>query len=244
MDSSDSNVFVLEGSGPQKGGLFVKEKAAVEKEDTFKVPQQVSLFGLDKLAAVRRKEKEESGKRKHDDDGKPPKHYRTSSNETPTHTGGVSYEAQKRARDRYDKHKDRGVFASTKDANQRDRGHSSSQQYSRDERERSRSRHSERSRYSDRRSATPRFEDAPPTPYYKMRNPISRSTWEDEDEPLGDYKRSDWDYPTPRGESRERSERSHRSRRYDETPRPTPAYKFNAWAKDRRKTGATPGTGD
>lgn len=74
-------------------------------------------------------------------------------------------------------------------------------------------------------------------------------------------KRSSWDFPTPssykdldwseRGTKRkgDTSERSHK--KFDkrdvklekETPRATPAYKFNTWVKNRRKTGATPGIG-
>lgn len=73
-------------------------------------------------------------------------------------------------------------------------------------------------------------------------------------------KRSSWDFPTPSsykaGDWSERvskrkgdnSERSHKFDRRDMklekgTPRATPAYKFNNWVKDRRKTGATPGIG-
>ena len=35
---------------------------------------------------------------------------------------------------------------------------------------------------------------------------------------------------------------SHKSNRYDNTPLPTPSYKYNKWADDRKKTGATPQT--
>lgn len=44
-----------------------------------------------------------------------------------------------------------------------------------------------------------------------------------------------------------KSERSSRRDRNikieDDTPRPTPAHKYNSWMKDRRKTGATPQAG-
>lgn len=57
-----------------------------------------------------------------------------------------------------------------------------------------------------------------------------RTAWDDDD---ANYrKKTEWDYPTPK---------IHDYR--DETPRPTPAYKYNKWAPDRRKTGATPITG-
>ena len=59
---------------------------------------------------------------------------------------------------------------------------------------------------------------------------IFRTAW-DEDE-FENYKKSDWDHPTPRINDYR-----------DETPRPTPVHKFNKWAPDRRKTGATPATG-
>jgi len=229
----EKNVYVLEGSNEKRGGLFVKEKKKENSEDDgFKKPNTSSMFGLDKLAAQRRKEKEidiDSKKRKYEENKQEKdKKYRKNLEETPTYTGGVSYEAQRRAQDRHDRYRDKGVYASSKDRHRE--GHDR-----RYERERSCSSHR-----SDRRSKTPKFSDEPHTPYYQMRSPISRSNWEDDDEP-SDYRKSSWDYPTPKGESSgDRSERSHRSRRYDETPRPTPAHRFNSWAKDRKKTGATP----
>jgi len=34
--------------------------------------------------------------------------------------------------------------------------------------------------------------------------------------------------------------RSERNDKVDSTPRATPAHKFNSWARERKKTGATP----
>lgn len=44
------------------------------------------------------------------------------------------------------------------------------------------------------------------------------------------------------GDWSERSSRkpADKKPRKDETPRPTPAYRFNNWASDRKRTGATP----
>lgn len=73
-----------------------------------------------------------------------------------------------------------------------------------------------------------------------------RTNWDDDSgTPL---RKSSWDYPTPKNFalkdgsqsdwSYKHEERSHRM--YDDTPRPTPAHKYNVWAKERRRTGATP----
>lgn len=252
MDSSESNIFVLEGIQEQQGGLIIKKKT--DKEEGFKEPK-ASLLGLDKLASIRRQEKLDAGEAKK-------RHYREALDETPTHTGGVSFEAKKRAEERYTKQRDRGIHVSSKDE-KRDRPNRDKYDYGRDrdrdrfnDRERERGRHryddrrnSERSHRSSRHpSESPRFKDEPLTPYYQMKDPISKTSW-DEDEVTA-LKRSAWDYPTPssdkRGDwsDRRSSHRSDRSRRYDETPRPSPAFRYNAWAKDRKKTGATPGLGN
>lgn len=98
------------------------------------------------------------------------------------------------------------------------------------------------------------FKDEPKTPNLYIKDSTDKSTWDEEEETVP-AKRSAWDFPTPRSyksredwsersgrSSVERFDRRDRQRRYeDDTPRPTPAHKYNAWAKDRRKTGATPG---
>lgn len=55
----------------------------------------------------------------------------------------------------------------------------------------------------------------------------SRSSWDDESR--GSGKKSAWDANTPRPR-----------RPGDATPAPTPAHRYNKWADDRKRTGATP----
>lgn len=76
----------------------------------------------------------------------------------------------------------------------------------------------------------------------------------------GSSRKSSWDFPTPtfkdtkveRGDWSERSSKSRRGlssreskrrKHEDESARFTPAYRLNSWAKDRRKSGATPAPG-
>ncbi|XP_060516896.1 pre-mRNA-splicing factor ATP-dependent RNA helicase PRP16 [Cylas formicarius] len=254
----DEGLHRLEGTtGSEKGGLVVKKKST----STFKVPQ-VSLLGLDRLAAAKRREKEETARKMsfsmddevaaenaHDSRNliKDGRKFRSAAEETPTYTGGVSKEARERLRERMkDKYKEKGVYASTKDG--RDKG-MRQEKSSRDRSER------KKNKYSSRRGETPRFRDEPRTPNIKVKDNPSRSSWEDEDDP-SPAKKSSWDFPTPASYKKEDSNWSERSfktkydshRSYkrekssrDETPRPTPAHKFNNWMKDRKKTGATPG---
>lgn len=136
----------------------------------------------------------------------------------------------------------------------RDRDGRNSERRERDWERSSRSHRGDRSDWErtpsrdDEEYSTPRISRGISTP--------SRSSWEDdEDKP---FKRSGWDTPSParsvrdgddsirssrREPSSSRSERSGRnskSKRVDETPAMTPSHKYNSWATDRRKTGATP----
>lgn len=100
---------------------------------------------------------------------------------------------------------------------------------------------------SDRSLHTPRFRDEPKTPYTAA---TASASWDDDDENAS--KRSAWDFPTPKNQDKrsEWSTRSSNSSIYrlkkpkvdDDTPRPTPAHKYNAWANDRKRSGATPHT--
>ena len=54
---SNDNIHRLEGSGEVKGGLVIRKK---KPDDDFKVPAKASLLGLDKLAAVKVKERREN----------------------------------------------------------------------------------------------------------------------------------------------------------------------------------------
>lgn len=293
MDSED-NVHRLEGINEQKGGLIIKKTPP-----TFKVPQP-SLLGLDRLAAARRKEREENARKisflnKEDDEeetevvekvgekhsGKE-RHWRSPKVETPSHTGGISNEARNRQLERLQssKNKDeKGVYASSKDNRRRSSSEERDSEMYRnrypdddrkrryDDRNRDRHRKRDRSdRYSSRdsrRERTPQFKDEPLTPNIAIKEETSKTSWDDDD--VGPVKKSSWDFPTPssykaeegseRGfrkpdryserSSRRDYKREDRSRRDkykidDDTPRPTPAHRYNTWAKDRRRTGATP----
>ncbi|KAK6631011.1 Pre-mRNA-splicing factor ATP-dependent RNA helicase PRP16 [Polyplax serrata] len=255
-DEINTNIYTLEGVAESKGGLIIKKKPT-ECSDGFKEPAKVSLLGLDKLASIRRKEKLEELEAKRAKISKPEKCstkvYRRVTDETPTHTGGVSYEARKRAEERYERHRERGVHASTKGEKwhrQRDRD---KQKYSSHKHKDSNSHHDkrdhDRSHTSFRQtSETPRFKDEPRTPNYRMKNPTSKTSWDEDD--YGTIRKSSWDYPTPSHDKNRtdwserklcKSERhSERSRRHDDTVRATPAFRYNNWVKDRKHSGATP----
>ncbi|XP_048461924.1 pre-mRNA-splicing factor ATP-dependent RNA helicase PRP16 [Rhincodon typus] len=104
--------------------------------------------------------------------------------------------------------------------------------------------------------------DEPSTPKHRLKDALtpSRSSWDDDDSGIASQytHRSQWESPSPTPSQRDsdKSERSYRcsgrdterrdkerSRRnhYEEdTPLPTPSYKYNEWADDRRHLGATP----
>lgn len=263
----EDNIHRLEGTSNEKGGLIVKKKPSV-----FKIPQ-TSLLGLDRLAAAKRKEKEEAARKMSfsidDEDGNDDENssvhnegknrkFRTPNIETPTYTGGISEIARERLLKRLssNKNKEKGVYATTKDSRRRDDYYNEKKH----RRERDRNRTDQRSVY---REQSPRFKDEPKTPNIQIKDVTAKTAWDDDD-PVP-IKKSSWDFPTPslHKTGSDWSERSTKSRIYDEssrsnrsdfhdknrkiryeegTPRATPAYKYNSWAKDRRKTGATPGT--
>ncbi|XP_049819947.1 pre-mRNA-splicing factor ATP-dependent RNA helicase PRP16 isoform X2 [Aethina tumida] len=291
MDSDD-NVYRLEGSsGGERGGLIVKKKTP-----SFKVPQP-SRLGLDRLAAAKRKEKEDVARKMSfaidDEEGHSesatfkkdavPKDrkFRSPHQETPTYTGGITAEARDRMIERLNsnKSKEKGVYATTKhkkshkdshhdrhrDRDYKDRDHRDRDYKDRDHRDRHRDRdrdrrdrkrdRSERSCRSERETVrsdrSPSFRDEPKTPAHGKAD-FSKTSWDEDDEvPV---KKSSWDFPTPSSykSGSDWSERSRRSedrdwyksarKKYeDDTPRPTPAHKFNSWMKDRKRSGATPG---
>lgn len=182
------------------------------------------------------------------------KNYRSSRVETPTHTGGVSQSIRERYKERASG-KSKGIYASSKNkdkdrksykSRERDRGRSS--------RDRKRSKY-DRSDYRKDRSS--RHRDDPQTPRdYGGRSSVSKTSWDDDDEEeylRNKKKRSSWDFPTPdipykgRPDDSVRSYRSVKAassskRLEDDTPRPTPAHKYNKWAADRKNSGATPRT--
>ncbi|XP_053948845.1 pre-mRNA-splicing factor ATP-dependent RNA helicase PRP16-like [Anastrepha ludens] len=146
----------------------------------------------------------------------------------------------------------------------RDRNRDKDGYRERDRRERSRN-DSERKSRGDATSSfrsgerTPRFKDEPRTP---MDISVSGSAWDEDDtDRPSQSKKSSWDFPTPKSyASSDRPDWSTRSgsssgigtsssrgrsrhEREDDTPRPTPAHNYNAWANDRKRSGATPATG-
>lgn len=184
--------------------------------------------------------------------------YRELKEETPTHSGGVS----DKARDRFIEHQSkekRGVYVSSKERKRRSEDEDRDRKYK--DRYRNRDRHSRydrESNRSDRRHRgdrdsqrsfhTPKFKDEPRTPKFHSKDTTSSTSWDDDDE-KSPMKRSAWDFPTPKNPTADRSEWSVRSNRKikekleDDTPRYTPAHKFNAWANDRKRSGATPQAG-
>lgn len=104
---------------------------------------------------------------------------------------------------------------------------------------------------SERSLNTPRFRDEPKTPQTPYTAATASSSWDDDDD-RSTSKRSAWDFPTPKdgGKRSEWSTRSNissisplrKGKMEDDTPRPTPAHKYNAWANDRKRSGATPHT--
>ncbi|KAK4876670.1 hypothetical protein RN001_009176 [Aquatica leii] len=240
MMEEDDGVHRLEGTSGQKGGLIIKKKTP-----SFKVPQP-SLLGLDKLAAAKRLEKEDAARKisfKIDDEDnlddsndttkqlKEKRKFRSPNVETPTYTGGITELARERLLERLNStfNKEKGVYASTKDLK------NESHNYTRNE------------AFNKKGEKTPRFKDEPKTPNLKIKDEVSKSAWDDDD-PVP-AKKSSWDFPTPSAHksSSDWSERSTKSKKYDnkryksDTPRFTPAHMYNEWAKDRKKTGATPG---
>lgn len=198
--------------------------------------------------------------------------FRSPQEETPTYTGGISKEARERLIERLNsnKYKEKGVYASTKNKKTAENDDKNRNYH---ERQRNRERehdgnhkreHKNRDRSSERREKTPRFKDEPRTPNIKLRDGTSKSSWDEDDEPTA-AKKSAWDFPTPTvykpkggdwsersSKSYDKSEHSHKDNRQssrsrykieDDTPRPTPAHRYNAWVKDRKKTGATPSLG-
>lgn len=276
MDDDDDGVHRLDGTSEEKGGLIIKKKTP-----SFKVPQP-SLLGLDKLAAAKRREKEDAARRisfnmrdeshrEEDDTNTKEKHskesrkFRVPNVETPTYTGGITELARERLLERLalNRNKEKGVYASTKDLKKSKRDHIYKRDHHRS-RDRDRNREGDIKKERDREKSnrefkTPKFKDEPQTPNFNIKDEVSKSSWDDDD-PIPS-KRSSWDFPTPSSykASSDWSERSTKSRKpgdpprsrrserdqernyKNETPRFTPAYKYNAWVKDRKKTGATPG---
>lgn len=191
------------------------------------------------------------------------KNYRSSRVETPSHTGGVSHSVRQHYKERISD-KSKGIYASSKDRHKKYHK-SSSRHRARDpeqgdrnyKRSRYEERYSRRGDDSSRRSSRSsyRYQEEPQTPReHGGRSSVGKTSWDDDDSEeylRNKKKRSAWDYPTPDIPHKHQafdSVRSYRSvkaatsskRGEDDTPRPTPAHKFNKWAADRKQSGATP----
>ncbi|NXX10586.1 PRP16 helicase, partial [Podargus strigoides] len=187
------------------------------------------------------------------------RHYRSVHVETPSYTGGVSEEFWERSRQRERERREHGVFASSKEEKERKKERSRDRDHSRkrDHEERDRSRHSSRSE-RDGSSERSSRRGEPESPRHRPKDAAtpSRSSWEEDDSGYSSARRSQWESPSPvpscrdlershrapslRDTDRRDRDRSVRSRYSDKTPLPTPSYKYNEWADDRRHLGATP----
>jgi len=167
----DENIHRLSGSGRTSGGLLMRKKKPDDHEE-FKVPK-MSLLGLDKLAAIKEKEKREieekaeisakkfkpldTGNSSAPDDRR---QFRKHSDETPTHTGGVPKEVYDKRKERERREKERGIHVKSKESkngtdrerDRRDR-HDRSQRGHKDRHERSRGSERHHREFSSSRSA-------------------------------------------------------------------------------------------
>ncbi|XP_055537678.1 pre-mRNA-splicing factor ATP-dependent RNA helicase PRP16 [Wyeomyia smithii] len=254
-----SDVCKLEQSTNTTSGLIIKKKD--KEKDVFKKPKP-SLLGLDKLAAAQRARKQQEtvrlsfreedmecednvssntpgNQRKNASFTLSSKKYRESTVETPSYTGGVSDVARKRLDERQRDDHGKGLYASSQSNKNDEQDNRKRHKYSIN---------SAKSRREDPSPRTPSYKDEPRTP--RSDRKMDAFGWEDDDERQPSTSRkSSWDYPTPKIPKGSESVRSNRSsassfrrRREDDTPRPTPAHKYNKWAPDRKESGATPRT--
>uniref|UniRef100_A0AAX7T9P4 RNA helicase n=1 Tax=Astatotilapia calliptera TaxID=8154 RepID=A0AAX7T9P4_ASTCA len=196
--------------------------------------------------------KSDSGSDEEDSDdnstAKKERKYRVTGSETPSNPGGVSEEFRRRHQQREKERREHGVYASSKEDRNRERDRERSRDKGRDRRsERGDSINHLRDGWSDRISRGSK-RDEPQTPQSRPRDSFtpSRSNWDEDDSGFGSSRHSQWESPSPAPSHREsdrseRSQRSVRSGRYpDDTPLPTPSYKYNEWANDRKHLGSTP----
>ncbi|KAF6029080.1 hypothetical protein EB796_012630 [Bugula neritina] len=256
--ASEESVHRLDGSsGIEKGGLVIMKKTKNQQDEAM-APPKASLFGLDKLASQKRKEADanEVESKKSRSGGKSDKssrYYRERGDDTPSHPGGVSTPVRDTLRKHRDK-KDRGVYAGSrkKEPREREKDYREHRRYNRENERSDRSRRSERERRAREWEETPSRSSTTgdiATPNIYRKETPSQQRW-DEDDPTP-LKKSSWDLPTPRSHSgrdgrseryssSRHSERSadRRHRNKDETPLPTPSYKYNSWMKDKKKLSA------
>ncbi|KTG44447.1 hypothetical protein cypCar_00010855 [Cyprinus carpio] len=163
-----------------------------------------------------------------------------------------SKEDKSRDRDRdRDRHRDRDRRRD-RDERESSRGRGSSSSRSERGDGSVRSERSQRDGSSERMSRGTR-RDEPESPRNRPKDLAtpSRSSWDEDDSGYSSSRHSHWESPSPApSHCSERSQRSVRdSERRDrsskpqypaETPLPTPSYKYNEWANDRKHLGSTP----
>lgn len=267
MASFDNKKHQLEGSsGEEGGGLIIQKKKNSDKQDVFKKPQsRGSLLGLDTLAREKRKQqaqqraeregREESDSKKsrketkrleEDDDNRiystgnerisfgsshaRDRQYRQAGVETPSYTGGVSQDAMERIQNRARKRDGHGLYVSS----------SSGGKEREDRHKRSREEHTRHHRRSDkppssRRDKSDERIQTPDLKFKDIRTP-SRSSW-DEEMTHTPSRSSAWDMLTPSHTSEIDEPSISRRRGTEDTPLPTPTYRYNAWADDRKSFG-------
>lgn len=262
------NVHRLEVPEAKPAGLIIKKNEDDSKATVFKIPK--SKFGLDQLAAKLKRERESGLRLSFKDQDNDIidddielnirktkatiKNYRSAHIETPSYSGGVTKSVREHFNERINDKKSKGIYYSSKNTDKERKAHKSS---SRD-RERADKKRRNESKSSRRDRTSNRHRGDPETPREEYsgsatKSSISKSTWDDDDDE-DDYsktkrKRSTWDFPTPSNYRRrpDDSVRSYRSVKAassrsieDDTPRATPAHKYNEWAADRKHSGATP----
>lgn len=209
MDEEDE-LHELPGSSSTAGGLIVNKKSTTAP----KAAPQASKFGLDKLAAERRKEEEAKRlisfdysdetnefKRPLDDVRKLKRHYRETNAETPTYTGGVSSKARERLNEIEKKKREKkqhNVSSSKDRSRDRDGDRGGDRRDNRRDRrydDRRSDRRSNRRGDSIRSVQTP-YRDEPKS------SRLGSSSWDDDDEREATRK-SAWDFPTPQSRKSE-----------------------------------------
>uniref|UniRef100_A0A8C7KM46 Pre-mRNA-splicing factor ATP-dependent RNA helicase PRP16 n=1 Tax=Oncorhynchus kisutch TaxID=8019 RepID=A0A8C7KM46_ONCKI len=234
-----------------------KEQAEADSDDRNNKKSKVSSYKdweegkSDSGSDEEDKDEEDQGGRKESS-----RKYRVTGSETPSNPGGVSEEFRRKHQQREKDRREHGMYASSKEDKNREREKDRERirDTDRDRRgERDRSERSERSQregWSSERISRGSKREEPPTPQTRPKDGTpSRTSWDEDDGGYASSRRSHWESPSPapshkdsdKSERSERSPRSGRESRYpDDTPLPTPSYKYNEWANDRKHLGSTP----
>lgn len=286
MDNSD-NAHRLEGTdSTRNSGLIIRKR---KSEGSKPSSPKASIFGLDKLAQKIRNEQKErerllSFKDADDSDDyvknksntsscsefifkkpdnqflkKVNQHLRPCTDETPSHTGGVSEKAREKLQEYSRKERKKGI------------------EYNSSNYDKQNNKYTEKSGH---RGERPRHNTNEMSPYMNVRTPkykkessvpasdsVTKCAWDEDDDSdhsSSRVQKSSWDLPTPKlykdvdiadlspytDKNREvqsnYNKRNKNSSRYSNSDnfsqRGTPAHRYNVWVKDRKRSGATPAT--